>query len=159
MNGLIRLHKNYNEFVNYTLNEIVSKIILIIKIFYLCKMDLGSQLSKMFGDHKNVSIVKEKNDTNSNHYRSSTTNSYNKCIDELASNFPSEIRDIAKRAIDKHDQNSFDETVSLGEIYKYNADTGEKYCAGNSVLRIKGEYAFKWFAHCKTVEMWIELRN
>ena len=70
-----------------------------------------------------------------------------------------EIEGIAIRAIDRHDQNNFDETVQIpnGEIFKFNQDTGAKYIASRQVLRIKGTYEFKWFAHCKTVEMWIEL--
>ena len=119
--------------------------------------DLGARLSAMLGDHKKSDIVVEKTATNSNHYRSSTTNSYNKCIKEISSNFPPEVEEIAIRAIDKHDQNNFDETVNLGELVKFHPDTGERYVAGINVLRIKGTYEFKWFAHCKTVEMWIEL--
>ena len=121
--------------------------------------DLGSRLSAMFGDHKTSEITQQKDATNSNHYRSSTTNSYNKCIREIAHNFPPEIEAIAIRAIDRHDQNNFDETVQIpnGEIFKFNQDTGAKYIASRQVLRIKGTYEFKWFAHCKTVEMWIEL--
>ncbi len=124
-------------------------------------MDLGSQLSKMFGDFKTVDVTVPKNTLgdvqNTEHYRSSTSNSYNKCIRELSSKFPAEIIEIAIIAIDKYDQNNFDETVDLGIVYKYNADTGEKYIAGKNILRIIGRYEFKWFAHCKNVEMWIEL--
>lgn len=47
-------------------------------------MDLGSQLSKMFGDFKTVDVTVPKNTLgdvqNTEHYRSSTSNSYNKCI-------------------------------------------------------------------------------
>lgn len=120
--------------------------------------DLGSRLSAMFGDHKSSEITVQKSESNSNHYRSSTTNSYNKCIREIAHNFPPEIEQLAITAIDRYDQSSFDETVPLNEIYKFNENTGEKYVAGRNVLRIKGSYEFKWFAHCKTVEMWIELQ-
>jgi hypothetical protein len=119
--------------------------------------DLGGRLSAMFGDHKSSEITVQKTTTNSNHYRSSTTNSYNKCIREISHNFPAEIEQIAINAIDKHDQNNFDETVVLNDVNKFNPDTGEKYLSGRNVLRIKGTYEFKWFAHCKTVEMWIEL--
>ena len=66
---------------------------------------------------------------------------------------------MAINAIDRYDQSNFDETVPLNELYKFNEHTGEKYVAGRNVLRIKGIYEFKWFAHCKTVEMWIELQN
>jgi hypothetical protein len=119
--------------------------------------DLGSQLSKMFGDYKSSEITVQKSANNSNHYRSSTTNSYNKCITEIAHNFPPEIKDIAIKAVDPHDQNNFDETVKLNDVYKFSPDTGEKFLSGRNSLRIKGKYEFKWFAHCKTVEMWIEL--
>ena len=123
-------------------------------------MDLGSHLSKMFGDHKSVEITVPKKITgdiqNTEHYRSSTTNSYNKCIQELSSNFPAEIIEKAIIAIEKHDQNSFDESVDLGSVNKYNEDTGEQYIAGKHILRIVGKYEFKWFAHCKCIEMWIE---
>jgi hypothetical protein len=124
-------------------------------------MDLGSHLSKMFGDYKNMEITVEKNKTgdiqNTEHYRSSTSNSYNKCIQELSSKFPSEIIEKAIIAIDKHDQNNFDESVELGIVKKYNQDTGKQYIEGKHILRIVGKYEFKWFAHCKYVEMWIEL--
>lgn len=119
--------------------------------------DLGSHLSKMFGDYKSSDITVQKTATNSNHFRSSTTNSYNKCINEIAHNFPADIKDIALKAIDAHDQNNFDDTVQLNDVYKFNPDNGEKFLSGRNVLRIKGTYDFKWFAHCKTVEMWIEL--
>jgi len=123
-------------------------------------MDLGSHLSKMFGDHKSVEITVPKKTTgdiqNTEHYRSSTTNSYNKCIHELSSKFPAEIIEKAIIAIDKHDQNNFDESVDLGSVNKYNEDTGEQYIAGKHILRIVGKYEFKWFAHCKCIEMWIE---
>ena len=124
-------------------------------------MNLGSHLSKMFGDYKNMEITVEKNKTgdiqNTEHYRSSTSNSYNKCIQELSSKFPSEIIEKAIIAIDKHDQNNFDESVELGIVKKYNQDTGKQYIEGKHILRIVGKYEFKWFAHCKSVEMWIEL--
>ena len=121
--------------------------------------DIGSQLSKMFGDHKSSSVTVEKTATNSDHYRSSTTNSYNKCIQELSSKFPDGVATIALNAIDRHDQNSFHERVVLGEVMKFNPDTGEKYVAGKNVLNIVGEYSFRWFAHCKTIEMWVELEK
>jgi hypothetical protein len=124
-------------------------------------MNLGSHLSKMFGDYKDTEITVQKNTTgdiqNTEHYRSSTTNSYNKCINELASKFPAEIIEKAIIAIVRHDQNNFDESVELGIVQKYNADTGVQYVAGKHILRIVGKYEFKWFAHCKSVEMWIEL--
>ena len=123
-------------------------------------MDLGSHLSKMFGDHKGIEVTVPKKTTgdiqNTEHYRSSTTNSYNKCIHELSSKFPAEIIEKAIVAIDRHDQNNFDESVDLGSVNKYNEDTGESYVAGKHILRIVGKYEFKWFAHCKSVEMWIE---
>jgi hypothetical protein len=124
-------------------------------------MDLGSHLSKMFGDYKSIEVTVQKKTTgdiqNTEHYRSSTTNSYNKCIHELSSKFPSEIIEKAIVAIDKHDQNNFDESVDLGSVNKFNEDTGTQYIAGKHILRIVGKYEFKWFAHCKSVEMWIEL--
>jgi hypothetical protein len=120
-------------------------------------VDLGSRLSSMFGDHKSTEVTVQKTDTNSNHYRSSTTNSYNKCIHEIANNFPPEIENIAITAIDRYDQASFDISVPMGDVVKFNSDTGEKYIAGKNILRIKGTYEFKWFAHCKTIEMWLEL--
>ncbi len=121
--------------------------------------DIGSQLSKMFGDYKSSEITVQKTATNTDHYRSSTTNSYNKCIQELASKFPDGVAELAIKTIEKHDQNSFVETVVLNEITKFNENTGEKYVAGKNVLYIKGEYAFKWFAHCKTIEMWVEVEK
>jgi hypothetical protein len=125
-------------------------------------MDLGSQLSKMFGDHKSIEVTIPKSITgdiqNTDHYRSSTTNSYNKCIRELAGKFPAELIEHAIKAIERHDQNNFDESVDLGDVNKFNEDTGEQYIAGKHILRIVGNYEFKWFAHCKSVEMWIEMR-
>jgi len=124
-------------------------------------MDLGCHLSKMFGDYKSIEETVPKKITgdiqNTEHYRSSTTNSYNKCIHELSSKFPPEIIEKAILAIDKHDQNNFDESINLGTVNKFNEDTGAQYVAGKHVLRIVGKYEFKWFAHCKSVEMWIEL--
>ena len=124
-------------------------------------MDLGSHLSKMFGDSKSVEITIPKNTTgdiqNTEHYRSSTSNSYNKCINELSSKFPSEIIEKAIIAVERHDQNNFNESVDLGIVKKYNTDNGEQYIAGKHILRIVGKYEFKWFAHCKCVEMCIEL--
>ena len=126
-------------------------------------MDLGSQLSKMFGDHKSIEIVAEKNTSNNvqsmEHYRSSTTNSFGKCINEIAGNFPSGVVELAYKAIEKHDQNNFDETVIIGDVLKFNEDTGQQYLAGKHVLRMVGKYEFKWFAHCKSIEMWVELRR
>jgi hypothetical protein len=69
------------------------------------------------------------------------------------------VAEMAIKAIEKHDQNSFVETIVLNEITKFNENTGEKYVAGKNVLYIKGEYAFKWFAHCKTIEMWVEVEK
>jgi len=121
--------------------------------------DIGSQLSSMFGDYKSTSVTVTKTATNTDHYRSSTTNSYDKCIRELASKFPNGIADIAIGAIAHHDQNSFHEKVVLNEVTKFNEETGEKYISGKNVLHIKGDYSFKWFAHCKTVEMWVEIEK
>jgi hypothetical protein len=127
-------------------------------------MSLGSKLSNMFGDYKNIDMTVPKKTKgavqNTEHYRSSTTNSYNKCILELAGKFPDDdIIERALKAIEKHDQNNFDETVELGLVTKWNEDTGDKYISGKQVLRIVGKYEFKWFAHCKSVEMWTELHK
>jgi len=121
--------------------------------------DFGSQLSKMFGDYKSSEVTAQKTNTNSEHYRSSTTNSYDKCIRELSSKFPEGVADMAMRAISNHDQNDFHETVVLNEVTKFNEDTGSKYVSGKNVLHIVGTYQFKWFAHCKTIEMWVELEK
>ena len=121
--------------------------------------DFGSQLSKMFGDYKSSEVTAQKTNTNSEHYRSSTTNSYDKCIRELSSKFPEGVSDIAIRTIANHDQNDFHETIVLNEVTKFNQDTGVKYVSGKNVLHIVGTYQFKWFAHCKTVEMWVELEK
>ena len=121
--------------------------------------DLGSQLTKMFGDYKSTQVTVQKTATNTEHYRSSTTNSYDKCIRELGSKFPDGAVDIAINAIDKYDQTSFHERVVLGEITKFNENTGERYVAGKNVLHIVGEYSFKWFAHCKSIEMWVEVES
>lgn len=121
--------------------------------------DFGSQLSKMFGDYKSSEVTAQKTNTNSEHYRSSTTNSYDKCIRELSSKFPEGVSDIAIRAIANHDQNDFHETVVLNEVTQFNQDTGIKYVSGKNVLHIVGTYQFKWFAHCKTIEMWVELEK
>ena len=121
--------------------------------------DIGSQLSKMFGDYKSSEITVQKTNTNSEHYRSSTTNSYDKCIRELASKFPEGVADMAIKAISNHDQNDFHEKVVINEVVKFNENTGGQYIAGKNVLHIVGTYQFKWFAHCKTIEMWIELEK
>lgn len=95
----------------------------------------------MFGDYKKSEITVSRSTTSTDHFRSSTSNSYNKCIQELSSKFPSEIIEKALLSIDKHDQNDFDEYIDLTD---------------GRILRIVGQYEFKWFAHCKSIEMWIE---
>lgn len=126
-------------------------------------MELGNQLSKMFGDHKTMEVTVQKQTTDNiqsmEHYRSSTTNSYTKCVHEIASKFPAGITELALQTIDKHDQNNFDETVVIGDVQKFNENTGQQYLAGKHVLRIIGKYEFKWFAHCKNIEMWIEFHK
>ena len=123
-------------------------------------MNLGSQLSKMFGDHKSVKITAPENTygdiQNTKHYRSSTTNSYNRCIYELADVFPLQTIELAIEAISKHDKNNFTEFVDLGYINKFDENTGKPYIAGKYILRIIGKYEFKYLAHCKTVEMWVD---
>ena len=125
--------------------------------------DLGSSLSKMFGDYKTVEVVApKKNDDiqcSLEHYRSPTTNSYNKCLDHLMDKFPVGVIEIARRALDRHDQNDFNESIDLGEVYKFNEDTGEQYLAGRNLLKMIGKYQFKFFAHCKTIEMWLEFKK
>ena len=76
-------------------------------------MSLGSKLTNMFGDYKNIDMTVPKKTKgavqNTEHYRSSTTNSYNKCILELAGKFPDDdIIERALKAIEKHDQNNFE---------------------------------------------------
>lgn len=124
-------------------------------------MDWGSKLSEMFGDHKAEEVTKKRWGNGSmkstDRFRSKTTNSYNKCIREISHNFPQGIEDIAIKAIDKHDQNNFEEKVELGNVYEDSIlPSGEKRIVGKTYLCIKGTYQFKIFAHCKTVEMWIE---
>ena len=123
-------------------------------------MDFGSQLSSMFGDHKEEAVVKEKYGNadmkSTAQFRSSTTNSYNKCIKEISHNFPAGIEEKAIAAIDKHDQNSFEERLSIGKIYTDDPNGKGKIVIGETVLVIKGEYKFKLFCHCKTITMWIE---
>lgn len=125
-------------------------------------MDLASRLSKIFGDYKNIEIIAPSNKygivQNTEHYRSSTNNSYNKCIFELSRKFNFKAETIEKtiEAINRHDQNNFDESVDLGNVNKFNEDTGEQYSKCQKILRIVGKYEFKWFAHCKSIEMWIE---
>jgi hypothetical protein len=104
-------------------------------------MNLGRNLSKMFGDYKKSETTVSRSTTNTDHFRSSTSNSYNKCIHELSTKFPSEIIEKALLSIIKHDQNDFDEYIDLTD---------------GRILRIVGQYEFKWFAHCKSIEMWIE---
>ena len=126
-------------------------------------MELGNQLSKMFGDHKEVEVVVEKNTTNNiqsmEHYRSSTTNSYGKCINEISGKFPPAVVEMAQRAIEKHDQNNFDESIFISDVMKFDENTGKQYLAGKHVLRMIGKYQFKFFAHCKSIEMWLELQR
>lgn len=40
-------------------------------------------------------------------YISSTTNSYTKCLNELAQHFPSDIMNLARKAVDPYDKTSF----------------------------------------------------
>lgn len=91
-------------------------------------------------------------------YKSSVTNSYNKCIRQLTSKFE-EYPGLIEKAIvkiDPHDQNSFDETVFIEDIWEFHPTTGERCVTKKRVLRIIGTYRFRMFAHCKEVEMWIE---
>ena len=73
--------------------------------------------------------------------------------------FPVGVIEIARRALDRHDQNDFNESIDLGEVYKFNEDTGEQYLAGRNLLKMIGKYQFKFFAHCKTIEMWLEFKK
>ena len=120
-------------------------------------MDLGSKLSKMFGDHKGIKSVAPENISgdiqNTEHYRSSTTNSYNKCIYEFIDIFSPEIIELAIQVIEKHDKNNFTEFVDLSIIN----NTDKQYTSEKHILRIVGKYEFKWFAHCKYIEMWIDI--
>lgn len=122
-------------------------------------MDLGSTLTSIFGSHKSIEKTTNKTDNTTEHYRSSTTNSYNKCIRELTSKFTQEITEIAIKKIEPYDQCNFDEIVELNEVYKFKEDTGERYLAGKNVLHIVGIYQYTLFAHCKTIEMWIEFKK
>jgi hypothetical protein len=120
-------------------------------------MDFGSKLSHLFGVHKNIEVVAPENMTgdiqNTEHYRSSTTNSYNKCIYEFIDIFSPEIIELAIQVIEKHDKNNFTEFVDLGSIN----NTDKQYISEKHILRIVGKYEFKWLSHCKSIEMWIDI--
>ena len=120
-------------------------------------MDFGSKLSKMFGEHKHIEVVAPENMSgdiqNTEHYRSSTTNSYNKCIYEFIDIFSPEIIELAIQVIEKHDKNNFIEFVDLSSIN----NTDKQYTSEKHILRIVGKYEFKWFTHCKSIEMWIDI--
>jgi hypothetical protein len=66
---------------------------------------LGSNIKTSLGNFTYVNNLSATgNIQNTEHYRSPTTNSYDKCIRELSSKFPPEIIEKAIMAIDKHDQ-------------------------------------------------------
>lgn len=118
--------------------------------------DLGSTLSKMIGDHDSVEQIQSRTANATAHFRSSTTNSFNKCLQELMPNFPKEIESIALKLIDPYDQTNFEASAKIEDVFKFDENTGKRYLAGKRVLYIKGTYKFKFFAHCKTLEMWIQ---
>ena len=108
---------------------------------------LGVTLSGMVGAHKTAEV------TPTGAQRSATTNSYNKCLEQLVPAFSAAIIAAAQKVVDKYDRASFDEKVDIEDVVKFNPDTGERYVAGRLTLAVKGTYEFKWFAHCKTLEM------
>ncbi len=86
--------------------------------------------------------------------KSEEFNSYTKCIDSLTQYFPAEYIAMAKNIIQKHDRNSFDETVVLSEIFS--EERGVRRSHGRRVLRVKGTYQYLIIAHVKQIEMSVE---
>lgn len=121
--------------------------------------DLGSTLSNLIGDHDAVEQTQSKTATSTAHFRSSTTNSYNKCLQELMPNFPKEVEPVASKLIDPFDQTNFEVNAKIEDVFKFDENTGKRYLAGKKMLYIKGTYKFKIFAHCKTLEMWIQTNS
>lgn len=107
----------------------------------------GETLTNMLGTYKTTEV------TPMGAQRSGTTNSYNKCLEQLAPKFSAAIIAKAQTIIDKYDRASFDDKTYIEDVVKYNPDTGTPYIAGRLVLKVKGSYEFKWFAHCKTIEI------
>ncbi len=98
--------------------------------------NIGSKVSSLLGGNNKVTKIYTGGDSPLV-YRSPTTNSYNKCINALSCKFPADIISAAIKAVEKHDQNSFTETVTVN----------------GTILHIKGIYKRRILAHLMTVEM------
>jgi hypothetical protein len=115
--------------------------------------DLGSLFSSAIGGNKDESKSQVEGKIV---YKSPTTNSYGKCLNNLSKNFTDEQMKLARNAIDKHDQNSFIENVILGSVYEEEGSSRKQ--THNKILVIKGTYQHVFIAHLKTIEMWIETK-
>jgi hypothetical protein len=116
--------------------------------------DFGSFLSTALGGSKDSS---KSHDEKKVVHKSPTTNSYGKCLDALEKNFTAAQITAARRAIDKHDQNSFEEHITIGSIQEKDEGSSRARTTHKKILVVKGTYQFALIAHLKTIEMWVEI--
>lgn len=116
-------------------------------------MNLGAELSKIVGgNNKSTSLVYPFGTV----IKSPTTNSYDKCLDALTDKLPKYQLNAARKAIDAHDRNSFEEMIPIGNIYE-DDDEGNPQITKKKILHVKGTYSFALIAHLKTLEIWVQI--
>lgn len=114
-------------------------------------MDFGSALSDILGGNNNsASAKKGKNVV----YTSPTTNSYSKSIEALRGKLDDKIIELAHKIADPHDKNSFEGSEELCKIYEQHGE--DKIEVGTKRVFCRGKYEFRFFAHLKTVEVWVQ---
>jgi hypothetical protein len=111
----------------------------------------GSFMSSALGGNTSKTVTK--NDLGLV-IRSSTTNSYSKCLNEIKSNFTDEQYRAIAAAIDKYDRDSFEEKILYSTLYEEDT-AGNRKPYGRKFMYIKGDYTFAIFAHLKTLEIGI----
>ena len=115
----------------------------------------GSFLSTALGGNTSKTVTK--NDLGLV-IRSSTTNSYTKCLNEIKSNFTDAQFKAIAEAIDKYDRDSFEEKILFSTLYEEDM-SGNRKQYGRKFMYIKGEYTFALFAHLKTLEVGIRAES
>jgi len=91
---------------------------------------------------------------NSTYACSGITNSYGKCVNEIAPKFSPAIAEAIRKAIGPHDQNSFNTKILIGDVSV--SEMGIVRVTGKQYLYVRGTYEHKIFAHLKKIEAWIE---
>lgn len=115
----------------------------------------GSFLSSTLGGNTSKTVTK--NDLGLV-IRSSTTNSYTKCLNEIKSNFTDDQYKAIAAAIDKYDRDSFEEKILFSTLYEEDM-SGNRKQYGRKFMYIKGDYTFALFAHLKTLEIGIRAES